>query len=712
MTIVVAFFLCVAPPVYASAATDSSRVFEMVSPAQKNGSVAGATNKGKPLYAVASAGGGPGAATASVLFGGVGPIESETTGIDAYSVARRSIAGWSVSPAIGRGIGQVDLFDGALTIEPSSDLSRVLFTAVRSFVPSNPVGNPRVGAYSTSIYLASTNGSPEWIGQPRAGYTPDPLLGMVTSNPLAAGAATDLSRVYFSYYGTLVPEDASREAVIAEQGGANHFKSDKGFYEWSASNGLGLINAGELPDGSFHPYGAIPAGGIENVPENFDNDVSATGSDAFFVSPAPAVTGVCNASGYTGAGGCTPELYVHETAADGSSHTDLVTRSELPGHEGQPAPHGPVATRQPNQFLGNSTSYAYASSDGSKVFFTSTDQLTRDAPSDESLKEYAFKTTSGMVTYLPGVAPPLLAASENGSQFVFENTTTAPAELELWSNGQPLRIAKLPTPEVSPSNGGGELRVDPVRMLPDGSVVFQTDAPVAGEFENGGGFEQVYRYDSRTHTLLCISCEPRMAPQGDASLSNDDLLGSPASVDDRGISTGGGIFFDTPSALVPQDVNGTRDVYEWSTAGGVTLISAGTGERPSYFLDNSASGRDVFIATADGLAASDTDGGYDVYDARVGGGFGEPPIASECEGEACQHPPGPSPVFGVPSGSAVLPASGNMTPSLTSSKVKHAKRTKSPKRKKARRRMAARVRERSGARSAHNGRVPRIGGRS
>jgi hypothetical protein len=85
-------------------------------------------------------------------------------------------------------------------------------------------------------------------------------------------------------------------------------------------------------------------------------------------------------------------------------------------------------------------------------------------------------------------------------------------------------------------------------------------------------------------------------------------------------------------------------VYEWEQAGTgschseereggcVYLLSSRTSPDPSFYLDNDESGENVFFATKAGLVKGDTDNSYDVYDARVGGGFPEPPPPAKCEG--------------------------------------------------------------------------------
>jgi len=131
------------------------------------------------------------------------------------------------------------------------------------------------------------------------------------------------------------------------------------------------------------------------------------------------------------------------------------------------------------------------------------------------------------------------------------------------------------------------------------------------------------------------------------------------------------VFFDTPDPLVPQDINGKRDVYEWEeqgvgscpvghTGGCVYLVSSGAGPSESFFVDNSESGSDVFFATADELVPGDTDHGYDIYDARVGGGFPQPPVAAGCFGDACQGPLGAAMLSTAPGGSATLTGSADI----------------------------------------------------
>lgn len=103
---------------------------------------------------------------------------------------------------------------------------------------------------------------------------------------------------------------------------------------------------------------------------------------------------------------------------------------------------------------------------------------------------------------------------------------------------------------------------------------------------------------------------------------------------------GSRIFFDTGERLVLDDANGAlRDVYEYDVASGEQhLISTGTGEAgDAYFMDASADGDNVFFLSSQAILGWDRNDDYDLYNARVLGGFPEPPAAPLlCEGEQCQ----------------------------------------------------------------------------
>jgi hypothetical protein len=129
------------------------------------------------------------------------------------------------------------------------------------------------------------------------------------------------------------------------------------------------------------------------------------------------------------------------------------------------------------------------------------------------------------------------------------------------------------------------------------------------------------------------------------------------------------VFFQTKDRLLPEDVNGVEDVYEWTSDGTggcsgmdgcLALISSGQGERDSEMYGMSADGHDVFFRTDDRLVASDVAGSPSIYDARVEGGIPNQTETAPCQGDACQGKPSQPPTLSIP---ASLPTgSGNVTP--------------------------------------------------
>jgi hypothetical protein len=170
----------------------------------------------------------------------------------------------------------------------------------------------------------------------------------------------------------------------------------------------------------------------------------------------------------------------------------------------------------------------------------------------------------------------------------------------------------------------------------------------------------VYRYDAETGVLERVSsgedgydangncddgegetrCEAKIAHGGwGPTVQEQYRLNSRAVSED-----GSRIVFATAEPLSPRATNGLENVYEWhqesgQSEGGVSLISSGNGDRPVEDVVISPDGGNIFFVTTQGLAAQDTDGAPDVYDARIDGGFPTPTAPpQECAGDACQGP--------------------------------------------------------------------------
>jgi hypothetical protein len=192
------------------------------------------------------------------------------------------------------------------------------------------------------------------------------------------------------------------------------------------------------------------------------------------------------------------------------------------------------------------------------------------------------------------------------------------------------------------------------------------------------GFDQLYLYGVDTDELDCISCAPSGAPSTAVAVATSYVLTGGAlqsTYVNRSLSHDGRFaFFNTREALVPEDVNNRVDAYEYDiAAGSAHLLSTGTDPSDSFFLDASSNGDDAFFITREQLVGWDTDQGYDLYDARVGGGFPEPMEAAStgCRGDAGQGALVPAPDAAGAS-SAAYRGSGNAagSPSTPSARAK------------------------------------------
>ena len=313
------------------------------------------------------------------------------------------------------------------------------------------------------------------------------------------------------------------------------------------------------------------------------------------------------------------------------------------------------------------------------------------------------------------------------------------------------------------SDTEGNLQKMTSRVSPNGRyLAFMSESSLTGydnrDANSGELDEEVFEYhapeelEAEAGSLVCASCDPTGArPVGlfehDVTATGGPLPTGPL-VDDneiwsgrwlagnipqwtplaawrslyqsRYLSDSGRLFFDSSDGLVPADVNGKEDVYEYEpqgvpagspyacspqstdgsdvfeaarryqTAGGeaesgagcVALISAGTSSEESAFLDASESGGDVFFTTSSKLSPADYDTSYDIYDAHEC--TSESPCAPAaavpvppCETEAsCKAAPSPQPeIYGAPS-SATFSGAGNLAappPAVVKPKTKTVK---------------------------------------
>lgn len=705
------------------------RIYEEVSPPNKHGNqVAGRSD---PAFATPDG--------QAILYFGTGAGEDQSSGSNQAQVARRMPQGWvsrSATPlgapgdtgnVLGGGeeenaslvANQITWFDPA-----RGDLEHFAFTTWGHGAFAGP---PDEKGLSNNFFLAGPDPltEPAWFAQPQ---NEEGLEGAVRGSSIfnelfLAGGSPNLETLYFYYEGGLLPRPQGEGQSVVSEGEVvppAQWEGDSWLYEYR--DGV-LRDAGELPGGEHGTSAAAPAaqpivarGELRGkIPAaGFDNEVSADGSRLFFTRRDDAGT---------------LELYVRIVAAGGSHRTLLVSRSELAGHVGDAAPDGLLAmasTEAEEPYAGlegtpgqpSAPSYAFASPDGSRVFFQSEDQLTEAAPNDASAKTYVFDVDTEALEYLPGIAGSIVSVAADGSSLTFENTSTTPFELDRWSagasGGAVVPIVQLPEPSTSLC--GTVVCVGPAYTSTGGGVLtFSTESQIAG-FNDGGSHyqlsflerpetsrlqlpnKQIFRYDAAANTLECLSCpKPGVTPSANAIISNADQEANGAFAtgghwtpqNARGVSADGSrVFFETPEALVGQDVNGQMDVYEWEN-GTLFLVSSGRSPEPSFVLDNSESGGDVFFTTTEGIAEGDTDGARDVYDARIPRpGDTPPPAALPCEGDTCQGAPS-VPNLLAPPASATFQGVGNLAQSAVT-RTAHAQRGSRHRKKAHKRRLHSR----------------------
>jgi hypothetical protein len=239
--------------------------------------------------------------------------------------------------------------------------------------------------------------------------------------------------------------------------------------------------------------------------------------------------------------------------------------------------------------------------------------------------------------------------------------------------------------ESSPDGRFFYFIAESVAGLPSGGEELQT--PGASE---KGQTSQVFRYDSSEAVVECMSCASSFDPEPRLSALFSEGRGKTIAS-----ANGDYVFFDTPAALVPADVDGeiapeglktehsstnyslSSDVYEWRAVGVdgclhvqgcLALITSGGGGFLNILLGTTSSGNDVFFSTDESLVSSDNDTSGDIYDARVDGGFpvGSRPV--ECEGDACSTPF--TPPASVTPASATFQGAGNIVEAPAKGKAK------------------------------------------
>jgi hypothetical protein len=190
-------------------------------------------------------------------------------------------------------------------------------------------------------------------------------------------------------------------------------------------------------------------------------------------------------------------------------------------------------------------------------------------------------------------------------------------------------------------------------------LVFVSEAPLLPA-EDTDTVNDVYRYDDQAGALVCLSCVKDGAfpvlLMGAGIGAEADLV-SRTRIASR---DGSSVVFATKESLLADDANPAMDAYVWDEDGGLSLLSAATGD-DGILADETTTPlitpdkQIVVYATRATLVPQDTNGGgIDYYAARTAGGFAQMAIPHACDISlgACQGTGGAT---GAPQADAARP---------------------------------------------------------
>jgi hypothetical protein len=374
-----------------------------------------------------------------------------------------------------------------------------------------------------------------------------------------AGASEDGSRVYFQTDESLSPSDTDTEIDLYERAGGTTTLMSRG-----------------------------PAGGTGPFTADFSG-ASADGTRVFFYTSEQLTTQDTD----TG-----PDVYERVNGT-----TALVSTGPAGGNSEAAA------------------AFEAASRDGSRAFFSTTEQLTSQ-DTDSSLDVYE---RAGGATVLVSTGPAggngsfdatLKVVSEGGTRVLFETaeglvSSDTDAAIDVYE-----RMGGT-TALVSTGPAGGNGTDDALFQgaSSDGALVVFGTAESLDASDTDSLLDLYERADGTT-TLVST------APTGGNGAFEAYF---------SGISRDGRrVFFDTFEPLV-SDTDSLPDVYEYSN-GATTRLSTGTGGGNgayiAVFLGAADDGSRVFFNTAEVLADTDDDTASDVYVARTAASYARPKGAS------------------------------------------------------------------------------------
>jgi len=668
----------------AMASLPDGRAYELVSPPDKNGGDVLLANSRSRASAQGEA-----FQFASL----VGFADVHGTAVSSDYISRRTTQGWvthGITPRQDALNGFLAVFgpgDAVYEGEFSPDLSAGVVRA-NAFPETSPnvatvqnlfVRRDLLSANRGTFDLLTDSVIPIPAPWARVTFPPPPEVVQRAYKPYFAGASADFHHVIFESILNLTQD-------TVDAGLPRNIGDDK-LYEWD--NGV-IRNVGILPSDEGGAPVRARAGRGTSVPFTFytHNAISSDGARIFFTNPDNG------------------QIYMR---SDGAT-TTRVSKSER---------RDPDPTPQPAQFRA-------ATPDGSRVFFTSEELLSDGVSGGRNLWRWDAGAPEGSrlvqvsTDEVPGdeSAPfvvGVLGVSNDGDWAYFiargplvddmpPTGATVPVIYQ-WHAGRLRYVGKLRAGFLLEERFTGDPEwlsvVKTSRVTTDGrNVLWVTSegdqlSPHDHGSCDGDPCEEIYVFSTDANSgngrVVCVSCDPSGAPATASSLFITHVATGAALQTSHLVQPltqdGRFAFFQTAARLVDRDKNDQFDVYEYDLVQDrLSLLSSGRADAfDSYFMDASASGRDVFFATRERLVGWDVDASYDIYDARVGGGLPEPPRPTlPCNDDQCQGTLGAPPALNVPT-TRTFRGIGNV-------QSRHKSRGRGCRHKKARKRSGGRVR--------------------
>ncbi len=534
--------------------------------------------------------------------------------------------------------------------------------------------------------------------------TPDPSMRLVREE-----GGSNLYRINpdgsYTPITTLPPENAKHTlglfnyavAYASQDCEVTVFRSHYAYSGIPAKPGLGEDRLYEWREGTLRNAGIVPGPGGEEVSvpaiagwgragdvgaQDTQNAVSEDGSRIFLTadrqtSPNPGEIGK-------------EAVFVRE---DGTATRDVSLSQTATPDEG--------------------AQYQWATADGSRVFFTANAGLTAESNSEGTdLYEYDLETeelTDRSVTPAEGGAEVagLLGASADGSQAYFSSRNQlapgkGPSRAQNVSAGTYSiygeRAGEITFVGTYTQGDRDHVLIESqpnwtAQVSPDGRyLLFESSAKVTG-YENDGLLE-AYLYDANSQETICVSCRQDGQPSPNErygrpsyslltrseAVSNN--LHSPRFLTERNGEAQ--VFFSSPDPLASGAVEGQTNIYEWShnQIFRLTGALADSMKTPfpgifATFAGASSDGSDIYLMTPETLTWEDGDERLSAYDARIGGGFPEPPPApGPCNATAEGSCQGPGQAVPVAPGAASATFNGPGNPQQKQSPPKKKKKAK------------------------------------